>query len=100
MPKMKKRIDFTRLYTGNGDDAAVLYLYDKKLPEYMGNWWGGTTPVTEGLVYTGNNTLNGSRWISDDLAALTGVTYHRTGRNACWKIPTTAGKTSRRVIPI
>lgn len=93
MPKMKKRIDFTRLYTGNGDDAAVLYLYDKKLPEYMGNWWGGTTPVTEGLVYTGNNTLNGGRWISDDLAALTGVTYHRTGRNACWKIQTTAGKT-------
>lgn len=85
-PKMKKFIDFTRLYTANGDDQAVLYLYDKKLPEYLGSWWEGKTPVSEGLVYLGNNSLNDDHWILADLSTTAGGTYHRTGRNACWKL--------------
>ena len=88
-PKMKKLIDFTRLYDASGDDSAVLYLYDKKLPDYLGNWWGGVTPMSTGLVYVGNNTLTERFWISVNLAAIAGTTYHRTGRNACWKIPGT-----------
>lgn len=85
-PKMKKLIDFTRLYSTNGDDCAVLYLYDKKLPEYMGNFWGGPTPTTNGLVYIGNNTLEGA-WIDTDLSEIEGAVFHATGRNASWKIP-------------
>lgn len=81
-PVTKKIIDFTRL--GGSDDSAVLYLYDKKLPDYMGNWWGtGSTPTSEGLVYLGNNSMD--IWLEgSDMSA--SCIFHRTGRQASWKI--------------
>lgn len=83
-PKTKKYIDFTRLYTENGEDSAVMYLYDKKLPDYLGNWWGtGTVPFSAGLVYTGNNSMN--RWLSSDDVGES-ATFHESGRQATWKI--------------
>lgn len=89
-PTVKKIIDFTRLYEDNGDDSAVLYMYDKKLPEYLGNWWGGSTPYSAGLTYKGNNTLS-NRWKTDDYASVIGSVYSRTGRQACWKIAAESG---------
>lgn len=85
-PATKKPIDFTRLYNANGDDAATLYLYDKKLPEYMGDWWGtNSVPYSDGLRYVGNNSLSGN-WIDDDLSQVPSATFTRTGRHACWKL--------------
>lgn len=83
-PKTKKYIDFTRLYTANGEDATVMYLYDKKLPDYLGNWWGtDTVPFSTGLSYTGNNSMN--RWLSADGVG-DDATFHESGRHATWKI--------------
>ena len=93
-PRTKKPIDFTRLYTANGDSAAVLYLYDKKLPDYLGNWWGGSTyatssdykPYSEGLHYTGNNSVNNSTKSNLDENQNATFQSDSTGRHACWKI--------------
>ena len=83
-PKTKKYIDFTRLYTANGEDSTVMYLYDKKLPDYLGNWWGtNTVPFSAGLTYLGNNSMN--RWLSSDDVG-DGATFHESGRQATWKI--------------
>lgn len=83
-PKTKKYIDFTRLYTANGEDSTVMYLYDKKLPDYLGNWWGtNTVPSSAGLTYLGNNSMN--RWLSSDDVG-DGATFHESGRQATWKI--------------
>ena len=83
-PKTKKYIDFTRLYTANGEDSTVMYLYDKKLPDYLGNWWGTSiVPYSDGLVYTGNNSMN--RWLSAEGVG-EGATFHESGRHATWKI--------------
>lgn len=84
-PVTKKPIDFTRTYADNGDDGTVLYIYDKKLPDYLGNWWGGATPTSDGLTYLGNNTLTG-HWIYDDLTAASYSVYHSSGRTASWKL--------------
>lgn len=87
-PKMKKIMDFTRTYSAGDDgDNAVLYLYDKMLPEYMGTFWGYTVPVTFGLTYLGSNSLNNS-WITDDLSIQPGVTYSNSGRQCSYRIPT------------
>lgn len=83
-PVTKKNIDFTRLYAPNGDDSTVLYLYDKKLPEYLGNWWGtSSTPTSDGLVYVGNNSMG--TWLDATDVADSSV-FHKTGRQASWKI--------------
>lgn len=83
-PKTKKYIDFTRLYTANGEDSTVMYLYDKKLPDYLGNWWGtNTVPFSAGLTYLGNNSMN--RWLSSDDVG-DDATFHESGRQATWKI--------------
>lgn len=83
-PKTKKYIDFTRLYTANGEDSTVMYIYDKKLPDYLGNWWGtSVVPYSDGLVYTGNNSMN--RWLSAEGVG-EGATFHESGRHATWKI--------------
>ena len=83
-PKTKKYIDFTRLYTANGEDSTVMYLYDKKLPDYLGNWWGtNTVPFSAGLTYLGNNSMN--RWLSSDDVG-DSATFHESGRQATWKI--------------
>lgn len=83
-PKTKKYIDFTRLYTVNGEDSTVMYLYDKKLPDYLGNWWGTSiVPYSAGLVYTGNNSM--TRWLSSDDVG-DGALFHESGRHATWKI--------------
>lgn len=87
MPKMKKIIDFTRLHSidQSGGVTDVLYLYDKQLPDYMGNWWGGTTPESAGLSYEGNNTLLYT-WITADLLTeYSGTSFSQNGRHACWK---------------
>lgn len=86
-PKMKKIMDFTRTY-GN-DDKTVLYMYDKKLPDYFGSYWGKSCPDSDGLVYLGNNSLNNS-WYDTPMAEVAGASYHRTGRNACWKFTDTS----------
>lgn len=83
IPEMKKRIDFTRLYTYHGDVSAVLYLYDKKLPDYLGSWWGSATPSSKGLSYTGNYQPS---WSSADYSQDSDNTYTRSDRQACWKI--------------
>lgn len=86
-PKTKKYIDFTRLYLANEEDSTVMYLYDKKLPEYLGNWWGtSSVPFSAGLVYTGNNSMN--RWLSNDDVEDDSV-FHQSDRQATWKIYTT-----------
>lgn len=89
MPKMKKPIDFTRLYTYHGDVSAVLYMYDKKLPEYLGSWWGAKTPASDGLSYTGNYQ---PLWSSADYSQDAGNTFTRSGRQACWKIKNAVNK--------
>ncbi len=89
MPEMKKRIDFTRLYTHHGDVSAVLYMYDKMLPEYLGSWWGSTTPSSEGLSYTGNYQPS---WLSADYSQDADNTFTRNGRQACWKVKNTVYK--------
>lgn len=83
-PTVKKPIDFTRLYTANGDDSTVIYLYDKKLPDYLGNWWGTSqTPVSDGLVYLGNNSMG--TWLNASKVEASSV-FHKSGRQASWKI--------------
>lgn len=63
-PKMKKIIDFSRIY--GTDYGRVLYMYDKKLPDYIGSWWGNNCPSVCRLNHTGNNSLTSSRWIDAD----------------------------------
>lgn len=87
-PKMKKIIDFTRTY--GSDDTSVLYLYNKKLPDYLGNWWTiqplGST-YTEGLVYAGNGPLTDtSYWKGTDLTE--SGTFSGSNRQKCWKLTT------------
>lgn len=84
-PKLKdnKVIDFTRSYpSGTADNQEmmnVLYLYDKKLPDYLGSFWGASRR-DEGLVYTGNNTFSSS-WRTTPLA---NATFFGSGRQrAC-----------------
>lgn len=88
-PTMKKLIDFTRLYGGNGDAGAVLYMYDKRVPDYLGSWWRADCPASKGLRYTGNNTFNG-RWKDTDYSSMSGAVFTQRQnheRQACWKIP-------------
>lgn len=84
-PKLRnnKVIDFTRSYpsgtTDNQEMMNVLYLYDKKLPDYLGSYWGGSKRDI-GLVYAGNNTFNSS-WRT---TPLTNATFFGSGRQrAC-----------------
>lgn len=85
VPKMKKLIDFTRSY--GSDDTTVLYLYNKKLPDYMGNWWTHLPmrdPMTAGLTYVGNGPLSNSEyWLNTDLTEE--GAFHNSGRQASWK---------------
>lgn len=85
-PKFKKIMDFTRLYAVNSDQKLVMFLYDKQLPEYLGNWWGGSTPASHGLVWTGNNTFKYT-WETTDMAETENANYSRSGRHASYKLP-------------